>query len=149
MTDSTTERLGTARKRILDFLGRVDRLAEPCAILGGDDLPETTVFECAAETWAGREVVHVDSSFPLDADGIRTSIQRSFLPGRILLVTLTRRAGKELFRFLEQLLVDGYVEIHDGENWRQARPPEAWRMIIHSRPGRFPMDDCVDSKLAL
>lgn len=149
MTDTATERLETARKRILDFLKRVDRLAEPCAILGGDDLPETTVFECVAETWPGREVVHVDSSAPLEIEGIRSSLQRSFAPGRVLLMTITRRAGKDFFRFLEQLLVDGYVELYDGQQWQQARPPEHWRIVIHSRPGRFPLDEAVPSRMSV
>ena len=148
MTDPAL-RAETARKRILEHLKRVDRLAEPCAILGGDDLPETTVFECVAESWPGRQVVHVDSSFPLEAEAIRSSIQSSFAPGRILLMTLTRRAGREFFRFLEQLLVDGYLEVHDGKEWTQVRPPEHWRLVIHSRPGRFPMDEAVPSRLAL
>lgn len=141
--------LEATRKRIRDFLGRVERLAEPCAILGGDHLPETMVFECVAETWPGREVIHLDSSLPLSADDVRGAIDRSFTTGRILLMTITRKAGREFFRFLEQLLVDGYLEIHDGSTWTQKRPPEHWRLVIHSRPGRFPLDEAVDSKLSV
>jgi hypothetical protein len=148
MSESVTP-LETARQRVLDFLKRVDRLKEPGAILGGDNLPETTVFECVAETWPGCQVVHVDSSFPLQTEDIRQSIQTSFAPGRILLMTITRRAGKDFFRFLEQLLVDGYLEVHDGTEWKQLRPPEYWRLVIHSRPGRFPLDEAVASRLAL
>lgn len=148
MSESAT-RLETARRRILDFLKRVDRLQEAGAILGGDDLPETTVFECVAETWPGRQVVHIDSSFPLKPEDIRQSIQASFAPGRVLLMTLTHRAGRDFFRFLEQLLVDGHLEVHDGTQWTQLRPPEPWRLVVHSRPGRFPLDEALDSRLAL
>ncbi len=142
-------RIETARRRVLDFLKRVDRLQEAGAILGGDDLPETTVFECVAETWPGRQVVHVDSSFPLKAEDIRQSVQASFAPGRVLLMTITRRAGKDFFRFLEQLLVDGYLEVHDGAKWTRVHPPEHWRLVVHSRPGRFPLDEALNSRLAL
>jgi len=148
MTDPTPNN-EMARKRILDFLQRVDRLDEPGAILGGDGLPETTVFECVAQTWPGRQVVHLDSSFPLEAEKIRQSIRDSFVPGRVLLMTLTRRAGRDLFRFLEQLLVEGSLEVQAGHEWTRARPPEHWRLVIHSRPGRFPLDEAVSSRLAL
>ncbi len=148
MTDPT-RRSETARKRILDFLQRIDRLEEPGAILGGDDLPETTVFECVAQTWPGRQVVHIDSSFPLTPERIRQSIADSFVPGRVLLMTLTRRAGRDLFRFLEELLVDGALEMQTDPERTRVSPPEHWRLVIHSRPGRFPLDEEVSSRLSL
>lgn len=143
---TATERVETARRRILAFLKRVDKLAEPGAVLGGDDLPETTVFECVAETWPGREVVHLDSSFPLGAEAIRDGIRRSFQTGRVLLMTITRRAGRDFFRFLEQLLVDGHLQEAEGH---VVKPPDHWRFVIHSRPGRFPTDEAVGSKISV
>ncbi|MBI3926407.1 MAG: hypothetical protein HY319_12775 [Armatimonadetes bacterium] len=139
----------TARSRVKEFLRTVQAMHRPGAILYGEDLPATLVFECMAEGFAGKRVVHLDCTARQPTEQVLETLCRSMEPGNVLLVTLTEQAGLEVFRPLEKLLEDGVLELSSPQGWRTAKPPDDWRMVIHSLPGSFPFDQAVELRLAL
>lgn len=139
----------TARKKLTDFLEKVRSEGEPGAVLGGANLPETLVFESVAMAFPEARVVHLDGTSSLTSEQVLSEISRSFKPGHVLLVTLSFRSGFEIFKPLERLLSQGALDVLGPTGWKQERPPEGWRVVIHSRPGSFPYDEDIILRLNL
>lgn len=139
----------TARKKLADFLAKIRSEAEPGAVLGGANLPETLVFEGVALAFPESRVVHLDGTTNLTEEQVLSEISRSFQPGHVLLVTLSFRSGFEVFKPLERLLSQGSLDVLGPTGWTQKRPPEGWRLVVHSRPGSFPYDEDIVLRLNL
>lgn len=138
-----------ARERLLRHLEQARKLGDPCAVTGGEGLPPTLVFECVAETWPDRRVVHLDADEARASEAIRDAVRRSMEPGSVLLVTITRRAGHDLFRYLERLVQERALDVPSGEGWETVRAPEGWSLVIHSPSGPFPFGEQVPARIAL
>lgn len=138
-----------ARRRIRDYLRKARALGGPAAILGGEDLPPTLVFECVVEVFPERRVVHLDADERPDRERIRQLVARSFQPGHLLLATVTRRAGRDYFRFLEALVRERRLEVPDDQGWKILQAPEGWMLVVHSPAGPFPFDERIPARLAL
>ncbi len=141
--------LPALRKKIEVYLRQFGAQQEPMALLGGDDLPETTVFEATVMAFPGRRVVHLDGSGPLTSEEVQQKILESFAAGRMLLVTLTRSVGLEVFKPLEKFLAEGQLEIQRAWGWEKHEPKDGHVCLIHSRPGSFPFDENVSLRLNL
>ena len=133
------------RERILNYLAQSRRMGDNVAILGGEDLPETTVFECLVQANPDRRVVHLDATRAMDDAAVEAKVQEGLKPNQILLITLSEAAGVPVFKVLEELLQEDSME----RPGKRVTRPQNWQLVVHSRPGPFPFDDLLPARLAL
>lgn len=133
------------RERILAYLVQSRRTGDNVAILGGEELPETTVFECLLQANPDRRVVHLDATSNLKDEQVADKVKEGMIPNAILLITLSRAAGKPVFKVLEELLQEESTE----RPGKRTPRPNNWQLVVHSRPGAFPFDELIPARLAL
>ncbi len=133
------------RERILNYLAQSRRMGDNVAILGGEDLPETTVFECLVQANPDRRVVHLDATRAMDDAAVEAKVQEGLKANQILLITLSEAAGVPVFKVLEELLQEDSME----RPGKRVTRPQNWQLVVHSRPGPFPFDDLLPARLAL
>lgn len=133
------------RERILAYLVQARRTGDNVAILGGTELPETTVFECLVQANPDRRVVHLDATRALNDEQVGSKVKEGLVTNSILLITLSEAAGVPVFKVLEELLQEESLERPTGRSQR----PNNWQLVVHSRPGPFPFDDLIPARLSL
>jgi hypothetical protein len=134
------------RERIVAYLREARQMGDNVALVGGDELPETTVFECVLLAFSDRRVVHLDASLGISEAQAVERVRESLQPGGVLLVTLTEEAGLEVLKYVEQLARDEQATFPGGET---VGKPAGWHMIVHSLPGGFPFEEYIPGRLAL
>ena len=144
-----TRDLPALRKQLEEFLRRHGNDGEPIALLGGESLPDSVAFEAVVMAYPKRRVVHLDGTLSLDEEAVQQGLLKAFAKNHILLVTLTRKVGLEVFKPLEKFLAEGKLDVLKPWGWTTAEPSVDFRLIIHSRPGSFPFDDNVSLKFNL
>ncbi len=134
------------RERILAYLVQSRRTGDNIAILGGTELPETTVFECLLQANPDRRLVHLDATRALDDAQVAAKVKEGLVSNAILLVTLSEQAGVPVFKALEELLQE---DSRDTPGVARTPRPANWQLVVHSRPGAFPFEELLPARLAL
>lgn len=137
------------RARIDEFVMRVRDDDVAGTILGGDSLPGTLVFESMLVAFHPRKVRHLNCEVRPKEEQVLKLFEEAMTRGQPLLVTLTRKAGLEVFKPLERLMRDRQIDVQKPYGWIVVDCHDDFRLLVHSKPGPFPFDDALDLRLNL
>lgn len=99
--------------------------------------------------FSDRPQFHLDGDLRLTEEHVLETMEKAMESGGVLLVTLTMKVGRQVFKPLERLLRDEQVDISKPFGWKVVQAAENFRLVVHSRPGMFPFDQSVVHRLNL
>ena len=129
----------TTDERLAEFLRTLSKTSKHGLILGGPDLALRPLLE---KQLAWRRLVFWD---PGSEEDLQSLLVSSFFPGCTACLQVDERAGREVFRVLEELLSEGYLTVAGQPRYA----PEGWQMLVHSIPGHMPFSELIPFHLRL
>ena len=83
----------TTRTKISNFVKQVRDVGGPGALLGGESLPPTLVYEEMLTHFSDRPLFHLDGEIKLTEEHVLETMREAMEKGGALLVTLTMKVG--------------------------------------------------------